>query len=79
MYPLVDLGRSVGEEQVVPVDVVLDEEEEESERRDEGAGEAVHHRHGEDEHEPRVLLPESELVLERLPYEGPFRAVLGPT
>lgn len=78
MDPLVDLGGGVGEEQVVAVDVVLDEEEQESEGRDEGARDAVHHRHGEDEHEPRVLLPEAELVLERLPDEGPLRAVLGP-
>ena len=73
--PLVDLGGGVGEEEVVAVDVVLDEEEQEAEGRDERAGDAVHHRHGEDEHEARVLLPEAELVLERLPDEGPLRRV----
>ena len=78
MDPLVDLGGGVGEEEVVAVDVVLDEEEEESEGRDERAGDAVHHRHGEDEHEARVLLPEAELVLERLPDEGPLRRVPRP-
>ena len=78
VHPLVYLGGGVREEQVVAVDEVLDDEEEESEGRDEGAGDAVHHRHGEDEHEPRVLLAEAELVLERLPDEGPLRSMLGP-
>ena len=55
MDPLVDLGGGVGEEQVVAVDVVLDEEEHKAKGRDEGARDAVHHRHGEDEHKARVL------------------------
>ena len=48
----------------VPVHVVLGDEEQQPEGRDERARERVHHRHAEEEHHPGVLLTEAKLVLD---------------
>ena len=78
VHLLVDPAPSVDEGEVVSVHQVLEDEVEETEGCDEGTGEGEHDHHGEDQHHPGVLLPEPELVLDRLPDSWSVRLAARP-